>query len=55
MENNYTRFFKNRYVKRSVIDLVTNTVTLVRQIKQMDASQLQAPKPKISEAGSLSE
>jgi len=55
MENNYTRFFKNRYVKRSVVDLVTNTVKLVQQIKQMDASQLQAPKPKISEAGSLSE
>jgi len=55
MENNYTHFFKNRYVRRSVIDLVTNTVKLVQQIKHMDASQLQAPKPKISEAGSLSE
>ena len=30
-------------------------VKLVQQIKQMDASQLQAPKPKISEAGTLSE
>ncbi|MCX6177822.1 MAG: NAD(P)H-dependent oxidoreductase [Chlorobiales bacterium] len=55
MENNYTRFFRNRYVKRSVNDLVTNTVKLVKQIKNMDVSDLQAPKPKISEAGSLTE
>jgi multimeric flavodoxin WrbA/nitrite reductase/ring-hydroxylating ferredoxin subunit len=55
MENNYPRFFKSRYVKRSVVDLVTNTVKLVQQIKQMDASQLQAPKPEITEAESLSE
>ncbi len=53
MENNYTRFFRNRYVKRSVMDLVTNSMQLVMQIKKMDSSDLQAPKPKISEAGTL--
>jgi multimeric flavodoxin WrbA/nitrite reductase/ring-hydroxylating ferredoxin subunit len=54
-ENNYVRFFKNRYVKRSVRDLVTNSIRLVMQIKDMDVSQLEAPKPKISEAGSLTD
>lgn len=52
-ENNYNSFFKSRYVKRSVRDLVTNSLTLVMQIKKMDVSHLKAPKPKISEAGSL--
>jgi len=53
MENNYNSFFKSRYVKRSVRELVTNTVQLVMQIKNMDASHLQTPKPKISESGNL--
>ena len=52
-ENNYNAFFKSRYVKRSVMELVTNTVQLVMQIKHMDVSHLQTPKPNISEAGSL--
>ncbi|NTU97360.1 MAG: Rieske 2Fe-2S domain-containing protein [Chlorobiaceae bacterium] len=54
-ENNYSRFSRSRYVKRSVKELVTNLLKLVMQIKHMDASMLQAPKPKISEAGSLTE
>ncbi len=52
-ENNYNSFFKSRYVKRSVRELVTNTVQLVMQIKNMDASHIQTPKPKISESGNL--
>ncbi|TLU83375.1 MAG: Rieske 2Fe-2S domain-containing protein [Chlorobium sp.] len=54
-ENNYNRFFRSRYVKRSVRELVTNLLKLVMQIKNIDASHLQTPKPKISEAGSLTE
>lgn len=52
-ENNYNSFFKSRYVKRSVKELVTNTVQLVMQIKNLDVSHLQTPKPKISETGNL--
>jgi multimeric flavodoxin WrbA/nitrite reductase/ring-hydroxylating ferredoxin subunit len=54
-ENNYSRFTRSRYVKRSVKELVTNLLKLVIQIKNLDTSLLQAPKPKISEAGSLTE
>jgi len=54
-ENNYNTFFRSRYVKRSVKELVTNTLHLVMQIKGMDVTDLHTPKPKISEAGSLSE
>jgi multimeric flavodoxin WrbA len=53
-EHNYERFSRSRYVKRSIRELVTNTMKLVMQVKQMDASHLQTPKPKISEAGTLS-
>jgi multimeric flavodoxin WrbA/nitrite reductase/ring-hydroxylating ferredoxin subunit len=52
-EHNYERFSRSRYVKRSIRELVTNTMKLVMQVKQMDASHLQTPKPKISEAGTL--
>ena len=54
-EHNYEKFFRSRYVKRSIQELVTNSVRLVMQIKQMDASRLQTPKPRISEAGTLTE
>ncbi|MEI8033471.1 MAG: Rieske 2Fe-2S domain-containing protein [Chlorobiaceae bacterium] len=54
-ENNYTRFFKSRYIKRSVRELVINTLKLVMQLKQMDVSLLQSPKPRLSEAGGLTE
>ncbi|NTV01314.1 MAG: Rieske 2Fe-2S domain-containing protein [Chlorobiaceae bacterium] len=53
-EHNYQRFARSRYVKRSIRELVTNTLKLVMQVKQMDATYLQTPKPKISEAGTLS-
>lgn len=53
-EHNYERFSRSRYVKRSIRELVTNTMKLVMQVKQMDVSHLQTPKPKISEAGTLS-
>jgi multimeric flavodoxin WrbA/nitrite reductase/ring-hydroxylating ferredoxin subunit len=52
-EHNYERFSRSRYVKRSIRELVTNTLKLVMQVKQMDVSHLQTPKPKISEAGTL--
>ena len=54
-EHNFERFSRSRYVKRSIKELVTNTLKLVMQIKQMDVSHLQTPKPKISEAGTLSQ
>lgn len=52
-EHNFERFSRSRYVKRSIRELVTNTLNLVMQVKNMDASHLETPKPKISEAGSL--
>ncbi|NTV99131.1 MAG: Rieske 2Fe-2S domain-containing protein [Chlorobiaceae bacterium] len=54
-ENNFNRFSKSRYVKRSVKELVTNLLGLVMQIKNIDASHIGSPKPKLSEAGSLTE
>ena len=54
-ENNYTRFFRSRYVKRSVRELVSNSLKLLMQIKQMDVTDLHSPKPHISEAGGLSD
>ncbi|MEI6846474.1 MAG: Rieske 2Fe-2S domain-containing protein [Chlorobiaceae bacterium] len=54
-ENNYNQFLKSRYVKRSVKELVTNTVRLVMQIKNMDVTALHTPKPNISEAKSFTE
>ncbi|NTU58334.1 MAG: Rieske 2Fe-2S domain-containing protein [Chlorobiaceae bacterium] len=54
-EHNYERFNRSRYVKRSIRELVTNTMNLVIQVKQIDVSRLQTPKPKISEAGTLSQ
>jgi hypothetical protein len=55
MQHNVSRFMKSRYVKRSVRELVTNAVQLLRQVKQIDSSRMQTPKPKISEAGGLTE
>ncbi len=55
MQHNVSRFMKSRYVKRSVKELVTNAVQLLRQVKQIDSSRMQTPKPKISEAGGLTE
>jgi multimeric flavodoxin WrbA/nitrite reductase/ring-hydroxylating ferredoxin subunit len=52
-EHNFKRFFSSRYVKRSIRELVTNTMRLVMQVKQIDVSHLQTPKPKISEADTL--
>lgn len=54
-EHNYQKFSRSRYVKRSIRELVTNTLKLVMQVKQMDVSHLQTPKPKISEAETLSQ
>jgi multimeric flavodoxin WrbA/nitrite reductase/ring-hydroxylating ferredoxin subunit len=54
-EHNFERFSRSRYVKRSIKELVTNTLKLVMQVKQIDVSHLQTPKPKISEAGTLSQ
>ncbi|MCF8382351.1 MAG: NAD(P)H-dependent oxidoreductase [Chlorobium sp.] len=55
MQHNVSRFMKSRYVKRSVKELVTNAVQLLRQVKRIDSSRMQTPKPKISEAGGLTE
>ena len=52
-EHNFERFTRSRYVKRSIRELVTNTLKLVVQVKRMDVSRLQTPKPKIAEADTL--
>lgn len=50
-ENNFERFSRSRYVRRSVRELVTNTLTLLAQVKQMELSTLHTPKPGIADAG----
>jgi len=50
MANNVEAFNKSRYIKRSVKELVTNSVMLSKQIKHMDTSLLKTPKPKRAEA-----
>lgn len=50
MENNIVAFRKSKYMERSIKDLVTNSVTLSRQVKQYDESKLHTPKPTIAEA-----
>jgi nitrite reductase/ring-hydroxylating ferredoxin subunit/multimeric flavodoxin WrbA len=50
MENNVTAFRKSKYMHRSIRELVTNSVTLSRQVKHIDARQMHTPKPTIGEA-----
>lgn len=50
MENNMDLFKKSRYIKRSVRELVTNSLQLSKQIKNIDSTFLKTPKPKINEA-----
>lgn len=50
MENNVIQFKKSRYIKRSVQELVTNSVQLSRQIKLMDCENIKTPKPTSKEA-----
>ena len=50
MESNTDLFKKSRYIKRSTKELITNSVLLSRQIKQMDMGNLKTPKPKRNEA-----
>jgi len=53
MQHNVSSFMKSRYVRRSVKELVANAVQLLRQVKRIDSSHMQTPKPKISEAGGV--
>ncbi|MBM3162585.1 MAG: Rieske 2Fe-2S domain-containing protein [Chlorobi bacterium] len=55
MQHNVERFMKSRYVKRSVKELVANAVQLLRQLKLVDTGNIQTPKPRITEAGGLTE
>jgi multimeric flavodoxin WrbA/nitrite reductase/ring-hydroxylating ferredoxin subunit len=50
MENNVAAFRKSKYLQRSIRELVTNSVTLSRQVKHIDAQNMHTPKPMISEA-----
>ena len=50
MENNVALFKRSRYIKRSVKELVHNSVQLSRQIKQLDTSALRTPKPSIRDS-----
>lgn len=49
MEENTAAFQRSRYIKRSVRELVRNSVMLVQQVKSMDCSNLRTPKPTIRE------
>ncbi|NOJ30444.1 MAG: (2Fe-2S)-binding protein [Nitrososphaeraceae archaeon] len=50
MENNATLFSKSRYVKRSVKDLVDNSLKTLRQIKGDICIDINSPQPKLSES-----
>jgi nitrite reductase/ring-hydroxylating ferredoxin subunit/multimeric flavodoxin WrbA len=50
MENNVVAFRKSKYMQRSIRELVTNSITLSRQVKHLDASAMHTPKPMITEA-----
>ncbi len=50
MVNNVDAFKKSRYIKRSVKELITNSVLLSKQVKQMDTTLLKTPKPKRAES-----
>lgn len=55
MEHNIEDFMKSRYMKRSIKELVNNTVSMSKTIKQMDCSNMDAPLPKRKdkESGSI--
>lgn len=50
MENNTASFARSRYIKRSVKELVNNSMMLLGQVKGMDCSKMQTPKPRSKEA-----
>lgn len=50
MERNVEQFRKSKYIKRSVSELVSNSVLLSKQVKLMDSSEIRTPKPRISES-----
>jgi hypothetical protein len=50
MENNVSLFKKSRFIKRSVHELVHNSVQLSRQLKQLDTTNLRTPKPGIRDS-----
>jgi multimeric flavodoxin WrbA len=50
MENNVVAFRKSKYMQRSIRELVTNSITLSRQVKHLDATAMHTPKPMIAEA-----
>ncbi|MCI0448925.1 MAG: NAD(P)H-dependent oxidoreductase [Chlorobi bacterium] len=55
MEHNIEDFRKSRYMKRSIKELVSNTINMSRNFKQMDCTKLDAPLPKRKDkvAGSI--
>lgn len=53
MENNTMLFSKSRYIKRSVKDLVDNSIKALSQIKGDICVNIKSPQPKISEIGPL--
>lgn len=50
MERNVQQFQKSTYIKRSLTELVTNSILLSKQIKQMDCEKMSSPKPGIRDA-----
>jgi len=50
MEHNVRAFNMSRYVSRSVKELVTNSVKLLKQLKHVHYEDMQTPLPKIKEA-----
>ena len=53
MDKNILQFKKSDYILRSSIDLVDNCVEMIKQIKSVNSSGIQAPLPKPSDSPSF--
>jgi len=52
MEQNVEHFVKSRYIKRSVKELITNSINMSINYKKMDCKEIDSPLPKRRDTGS---
>ncbi|MEZ4821574.1 MAG: NAD(P)H-dependent oxidoreductase [Ignavibacteria bacterium] len=53
MEHNVEQFVKSRYIKRSVKELVTNSINMSINFKKMDCMEIDSPLPKRRDIGNI--
>nr|MBK9651113.1 hypothetical protein [Bacteroidota bacterium] len=53
MDKNVMQFKKSEYIKRTSIEMVDNCVEVLKQIKNINSSNIHAPKPKRSDSLSI--